>query len=61
LLKRRKNMAKLTAWLVTLIGVLWLLPLLGVSTGSWGDWVIGLAFLVVGIGKLARNYSKRRK
>ncbi len=54
-------MKKLSAWLMTLIGVLWLLPLLGVSTGSWGTWVIGLAFLVMGIGKLSRDYSKKRK
>jgi hypothetical protein len=54
-------MAKLTAWLVTLIGVLWLLPLLGMSTGTWGTWLIGLSFLVIGIGKLVRNYSKKRR
>ena len=53
-------MAKLSAWMVTLIGVVWLLPLLGVSTGTWGDWVIGLAFLVMGISKLMRNYGKKR-
>jgi len=54
-------MAKLTAWLVTLIGVLWLLPLLGVSTGVWGNWLIGLSFLATGIGKLMRNYSGKRR
>ena len=54
-------MAKLTAWLVTLIGVLWLLPLLGVPTGTWGTWLIGLAFLVVGVGKLMRNYGSKRR
>ncbi len=55
-------MAKLTAWLVTLVGVLWLLPLLGVDIGATlSAWLIGLAFLVIGIGKLMRNYSSRRK
>ena len=54
-------MAKLTAWLMTLVGVLLLLPLIGVGTGSWGSWLIALAFLVMGIGKLMRNYQKRRK
>ena len=54
-------MAKLTAWLITLVGVLWLLPLLGVGTGSWGTWLIGLSFLVMGIGKLMRNYSGKRR
>ena len=51
-------MAKLTAWLVTLVGILWLLPLLNVSTGTWCGWLIGLSFLVMGIGKLMRKYAK---
>ena len=54
-------MAKLTAWLTTLVGVLWLLPMLGVSTGTWGGWLIGLSFLVIGVSKLMRNYSSRRR
>ena len=55
-------MAKLTAWLVTLIGVIYVLQAPGIemNTGSWGPWVIALAFLVIGIGKLQRNYGKRR-
>ena len=41
-------MAKLTAWLMTLVGVLWLLPLIGVDIGvSLTAWLIGLAFLIV--------------
>jgi hypothetical protein len=53
-------MAKLTAWLVTLIGVLLILPLIGIDTLSGGvyAWIIPLAVLIVGIGKLVRNYSK---
>lgn len=55
-------MAKLTAWLVTIIGVLLLLPLIGVSQlAAYNDWLIAIAVLVIGIGKLMRNYSKRRK
>lgn len=54
-------MAKLSAWLITLIGVLYLLPLLGVDTGMWGPWLIALSFIVMGIGKLMRNYKKRGK
>jgi len=55
-------MAKLTAWLVTIIGVLMLLPALGMSLPSWiMTWIIPLAVLIIGIGKLMRNYSKRRK
>jgi hypothetical protein len=55
-------MAKLTAWLVTLVGVLILLPLLGLDIdGTLTAWLIGLAWLVVGIGKLMRNYGKRKR
>ncbi len=55
-------MAKLSAWLVTLIGVLWLLPLLNVDIGAdLSNWLIGLSFLVMGIGKLMRNYGSKRK
>jgi hypothetical protein len=52
-------MAKLTAWLVTLVEVLLvlaqanLLPALTVYHG----WIIALAVLAVGIGKLLRNYK----
>ena len=58
-------MAKLTAWLVTLIGVLLLLPLIGVTqlgTPSEGimAWILGLAVLVIGITKLMRNYSGKK-
>ena len=55
-------MAKLTAWLVTLIGVLWLLPLIGVAIEQnlW-NWLVGLSFLIIGIGKLMRNYQTKRR
>lgn len=52
-------MAKLTAWLVTIIGILLCLPLVGVVTlEGISDYVIPIAVLVVGIGKLVRNYKK---
>lgn len=52
-------MAKLTAWLVTLVGVLLILPLLGVTQlDAVSAWVVPLAVLVIGIGKLMRNYKK---
>lgn len=51
-------MAKLTAWLVTLIGVLLVLPLVGVDIGAdLSTWAIALAVLIIGIGKLMRNYQ----
>jgi len=54
-------MAKVTAWLVTLIGVLLVLPLIGVDIGATlNSWIIALAVLVIGVTKLVRNYSKRR-
>lgn len=54
-------MAKLTAWLVTIIGVLLILPLIGVTVlSAYNDWIIALAVLIVGIGKLVRNYKKKR-
>ena len=53
-------MAKLTAWLVTIIG-LWLilaeLGWLSASLISWQGWIIALAVTVIGIGKLVRNYK----
>jgi hypothetical protein len=58
-------MAKLTAWLVTLMGVLLVLAAPGIALWNLGDdwvtWVIALAVLVVGIGKLLRNYGKKKR
>jgi integral membrane sensor domain MASE1 len=54
-------MAKITAWLVTLIGVLLILQV-GIPdnfSGKWVTWVIALAVLIIGITKLARNYQKK--
>jgi len=56
-------MAKMTALLVTLLGVLLVLALLVPATfsGDWFNWVIALAVLAVGVGKLVRNYSPRKR
>jgi membrane protein required for beta-lactamase induction len=59
-------MAKLTAWLVTVIGVLLLLPLIGVDLDALifnglNSWLIAIGVLAIGIGKLMRNYNKKRK
>ena len=55
-------MAKLTAWLVTLIGVLLVLPLIGVALpANFNNWVIALAVLVIGVAKLIRNYKLMKK
>jgi len=56
-------MAKLTAWLVTIVGVLLVLAQLIPDTfsGAWVSWVIALAVLVIGVGKLVRNYGKGKR
>ena len=52
-------MAKISAWLFTLVGVLYLLPLLGIGvvSANLSAWLVALAFLVVGVTKLSRNYG----
>jgi len=53
-------MAKLTAWLITLVGVVYTLPLIGVAiNANTSAWLIALSFLIVGIGKLMRNYQSK--
>ena len=55
-------MAKLTAWLVTLIGILLVLPLIGVViNATMNAWIIALAVLIIGIAKLMRNYSGKKR
>lgn len=55
-------MAKITAWLVTLIGVLLVLAAPGIAlislSDTWVSWLVALAVLVIGIAKLIRNYKK---
>ena len=58
-------MAKLTAWLMTLVGVLWVADVMNwttstVSSNDWMGWLVALSFLVIGISKLMRNYGKKR-
>lgn len=45
-------MEKLVAWIFIIIGILMLLPLIGVAVGSVGEWLVMLGFLVIGIVKL---------
>ncbi len=51
-------MAKLTAVIVTLLGVLLCLPLAGINVDSINKYAIPLGVLIIGIGKLVRNFSK---
>jgi len=53
-------MAKLTAWLITILGAIMVLGLLGLGFNwntMWVQWIIALIVLVIGIAKLTRNYS----
>lgn len=55
-------MAKLTAWIVTILGVLLILPLIGIDAlAGFNDWLIAIGVLVIGIGKLVRNYGKKKR
>ena len=53
-------MAKLTAWIFTIIGLMLVLQLLIPTTfsGAWFNWIVALLVLVMGIAKLMRNYKK---
>ena len=52
-------MAKLSGWLITIIGVLMVLPLVGVAlSATLNSWLLALLFLALGVSKLIRNYSK---
>jgi hypothetical protein len=57
-------MAKLTAWLVTLLGAVLVLGLLGLGfdwNNMYVQWLIAVIVLVVGVSKLARNYGKKKR
>lgn len=56
-------MAKLTAWLVTIIGILLVLVQLNIlgALTAYNGWIIALAVLVIGISKLMRNYSGKKR
>ena len=56
-------MAKLTAWLVSIVGLLLVLEELDIlaSITDYNGWLIAIAVLVIGIGKLMRNYKKKRR
>jgi hypothetical protein len=52
-------MAKLTAWLVTIIGLWLILAEFGLLDPvlEWQGWIIALAVTAIGVGKLIRNYK----
>jgi len=56
-------MAKLTAWVVTALGVLLALAAAGVYsiTNMYFLWALAIGVLVIGVGKLMRNYSKKKR
>ena len=48
-------MKNLNGWMWLLIALMWLLPLVGVSTGTgssdWGGWIAVIALAVVGFSE----------
>jgi hypothetical protein len=50
-------MAKTTAWLMTLVGLVWIGQILGYTLLGYSNWIIGLAFLAIGVTKLIRAYG----
>jgi hypothetical protein len=55
-------MAKLTAWLVTILGVVLALSALKVTVlVPYQDYIMAIGVLAIGIGKLVRNYSGKKK
>lgn len=53
-------MAKITAWIVTIIGLLLLLVEIGIldSITQYNGWLITIGVLIIGIAKLIRNYKR---
>lgn len=56
------SMAKTTAWLATLIGLLLVPPIkewvAGLATFDLWGWLIALFVLIIGVTKLMRNYKQ---
>jgi len=48
-------MDKITSVLVTIIGILLVLPLLTVSIGVVSDWIVALAVLIIGVKTLIKK------
>lgn len=51
-------MAKLTAIVVTILGILLTLSALDIYTIPYQESIVAIGVLVVGVGKLIRNFSK---
>lgn len=51
-------MAKLTAIIVTILGIILVINASALYTIPYTDWLIAIGVLIVGIGKLIRNYKK---
>jgi len=54
-------MAKLTAIIVTIIGVLLLIQETGIlpAITDYNGWIIAIGVLVIGVGKLIRNFKTK--
>ena len=57
--QKEARMETVNAWLVTLLGVLLILPALSVDLPEWVvTWAIPIIILVIGIGKLVMQYKE---
>jgi VIT1/CCC1 family predicted Fe2+/Mn2+ transporter len=56
--QRRLNMAKVTAVLITIIGLVLALDALNIYTVPYTASIVAIGWLAVGITKLIRNFSK---
>lgn len=51
---------KCMGWMVLIIGILYLLPLMGVS-GEWTHWVLGILVVIIGLKMLMCKGSGKGK
>jgi len=56
-------MAKVTAWVFAIIGILIILAALDIISiaSKLFLWIVGVGVIIVAIGKFQRSYGKRRK
>lgn len=54
-------MKQLTAWIITIIGVLLVLPLIGLFIGTaLTNWLVALGVLIIGLSMLVKDGKKKK-
>ena len=52
-------MNQLVSWLILIIGILLVLPLIGITQlGVAADWIVALAVIVIGLVKIVKGGKK---